>query len=184
MTVRGHQRRARRPTTLHVLPTAWFRNTWSWDVDAAEARAARRPAPATVGIDHPFLGELELLAGPGPDGTAPDAAVLRERDQHRAAVRRRAGTPYPKDGINDHVVAGAPRSTPSGAAPSARSGTGCRSRRARRSSCGCGCARRAPAGGDLRRRTSTQVVAAARAEADEFYAELTPAGGLGGRGDW
>ena len=22
------------PDTLHVLPTAWFRNTWSWDVDS------------------------------------------------------------------------------------------------------------------------------------------------------
>ena len=25
--------------TLHVLPTAWFRNTWSWDVDAPKPRA-------------------------------------------------------------------------------------------------------------------------------------------------
>ena len=23
--------------TLHVLPTAWFRNTWSWEIDAPQA---------------------------------------------------------------------------------------------------------------------------------------------------
>jgi len=27
--------------TVHVLPTAWFRNTWSWDADA--------PKPALAG---------------------------------------------------------------------------------------------------------------------------------------
>ena len=25
------------PATLHVLPTAWFRNTWSWEIGRAEA---------------------------------------------------------------------------------------------------------------------------------------------------
>ncbi len=29
MTVTRHQRRARAATTLHVLPTAWYRNTWA-----------------------------------------------------------------------------------------------------------------------------------------------------------
>ena len=37
---------------------------------------------ASVAIEHPFLGTLELIAGAGPDGAEPDAAVLRERDQH------------------------------------------------------------------------------------------------------
>src|SRR5579875_1527892 len=46
--------------TLHVLPTAWFRNTWSWETEAS------RPAMAatggtSVGIDHPFCGQLELI---------------------------------------------------------------------------------------------------------------------------
>src|SRR4029079_17545596 len=53
--------------TLHVLPTVWFRNTWSWDVGAAKPRLSGA-ADGVVSIDHPFLGELELLAGPAPDG--------------------------------------------------------------------------------------------------------------------
>ena len=79
---------------LHVLPTAWFRNTWSWELDAV-AETMTATGPTTVGIAHPFLGELELIAGPGPDGTASGAAVLRQRDQPRAALRS-AGTAVPE----------------------------------------------------------------------------------------
>ena len=31
-------------STLHVLPHLWFRNTWSWDVDA-DGRPCGRPGP-------------------------------------------------------------------------------------------------------------------------------------------
>ena len=55
---------------LHVLPTMWFRNTWSWDSrDAAPTLAAT--VGGSVAVDHPFLGKLELLAGTAPDGTEP-----------------------------------------------------------------------------------------------------------------
>ena len=54
-------------------------------------------------------------SAPGPDGDAPDAAVLRERDQRaRGSSARAATTPYPKDGINDHVVGGAATVNPAG----------------------------------------------------------------------
>ena len=56
--------------TLHVLPTAWFRNTWSWDADAPKPRLGAGP-DGTVSIAHPFLGELELLGGVGSDGNVP-----------------------------------------------------------------------------------------------------------------
>ena len=57
-------------------------------------RRARRRAPrARHGV----------LAGDG----SPERAVLRQRDERRAAVGRRRTHAYPKDGINDHVVHGA-----------------------------------------------------------------------------
>ena len=76
------------------------------------------------------------------------AAVLRQRDQHRSGCTAQPPpTPYPKDGINDHVVAGAatvnPAQTGTKAAvvvPARRPG------RADASSCGCGCSR--PTSGD------------------------------------
>ena len=56
--------------TIHVLPTAWFRNTWSWGDDEPRP-ALRASGDRSVTIDHPFLGTLELLAAAGPDGTGP-----------------------------------------------------------------------------------------------------------------
>ena len=61
--------------TLHVLPTAWFRNTWSWDHGAPKP-VMEAAGETSARIEHPFLGTLELLAGAAPDGTAPSPAVL------------------------------------------------------------------------------------------------------------
>src|SRR6201984_2115731 len=60
--------------TLHVLPTAWFRNTWSWGQDPARPLlGAAMSDPSVVTVGHPFAGELELIAGAGPGGTQPTA---------------------------------------------------------------------------------------------------------------
>ena len=56
--------------TLHVLPTAWFRNTWSWDEGAPRPSMAAT-GPRSVAVEHPFLGALELTGGSGPGGAAP-----------------------------------------------------------------------------------------------------------------
>ena len=99
MLVTAHNR-GPDPAPLHLLPTVWFRNTWSWGDDA------RKPVIAAVSdglarADHHELGEWLLSV----DGIGA-AAVLRERDQQPAAVRRINTSPYAKDGINDFVVAG------------------------------------------------------------------------------
>ncbi len=59
---------------LHVLPTAWFRNTWSWDSGMQKPELAVEPAlagAARVTLTHPFVGTMELLAAAGPDGVVP-----------------------------------------------------------------------------------------------------------------
>ena len=67
------------------------------------AARGRRRAGVT---EHAFLGPLELAGGAGPDGP-PARALLRERDEPQPPVRRERRRRIPKDGINDHVVAGA-----------------------------------------------------------------------------
>ncbi len=104
--------------TLHVLPTAWFRNTWSWETEAS------RPAMAatggtSVGIDHPFCGQLELIAGTGPDGRVPDALFCENETNVVRLFGAAPVMPYPKDGINDHVIFGVPTVNPD------RTGTKC-----------------------------------------------------------
>ena len=124
-------------------------------------------------------------AGPGPDGTDPELLFCDNETNTERLYGTPAATPYPKDGINDHVVGGAATVNPE------RRGTKCAvwyrlTRRGRRrpSSCGCGCGR---AGRRRHRRprwepTSTASSRSAGPEADEFYAELTPAAASRGRG--
>jgi hypothetical protein len=159
--------------TLHVLPTCWFRNTWSWDADA-ERPSLAATSDASVAIEHPFLGQLELLADASPGGAGPTALFCENETNARRLYGADSGTPYPKDGINDHVVGGAPTVNPE------RTGT----------KCAYWYQVTVPAGetAELRVRLRPaeqranaafgaefdQVIAARRAEADEFYAELTP----------
>jgi hypothetical protein len=161
--------------TLHVLPTAWFRNTWSWEVDAPKPRMDRVNG-ASVRIDHPFLGELELIGGPDPSGAEPTLVFCENETNTRRLYGLESGTPYPKDGINDHVIGGAPTVNPD------HSGT----------KCAFWYRLTVPAGGSVELRLRLRPVASAsrpsdavaedflkvittrQAEADEFYAELTP----------
>ncbi|MGH3101313.1 MAG: MGH1-like glycoside hydrolase domain-containing protein, partial [Thermoleophilia bacterium] len=162
--------------TLHVLPTAWFRNTWSWEADASRPLLRGREG-GTVAIAHPFLGDLELLAGAGPDGVAPTALFCENQTNTQRLYGEPGPTRYPKDGINDHVVAGASTVDPQ------QRGTKCafwyRLTVAPGSTAEVRLRLR-PAGSPLAPVTALgmdfdDVVGRRRAEADEFYAELTPA---------
>jgi hypothetical protein len=88
------------PAVLHVLPTVWFRNTWSWGGDARRP-VMRRAAPGVVAISHPELGERFLYAQ--------DAAALlfteNETNTERL-VQTPNSTPYVKDAIHNYVVHG------------------------------------------------------------------------------
>jgi hypothetical protein len=171
--------------SLHVLPAAWFRNTWSWDEDCPKpvlgADGERR-----VRIAHPYVGAMELIGAAGPVGATPAGAgpelLFCENETNVARLFGGAPVPpYPKDGINDHVVSGAATVNPE------RTGTKCSFWYQIEVPAGGTAELRlrlrpiaSPAGalGDATAALGTgfdQVMAQRRAEADEFYAELTPA---------
>ena len=55
--------------SLHVLPTLWFRNTWSWGGDAPKLGLRRLEGPRGVSIvaaSHAELGERYLYCADGP----------------------------------------------------------------------------------------------------------------------
>ncbi|MGH9279683.1 MAG: MGH1-like glycoside hydrolase domain-containing protein, partial [Acidimicrobiales bacterium] len=92
---------------LHVLPTVWFRNTWAWGFDGAPDPPTLSLTPSgTIDIEHPFLGPLELLAGAGPHGDGPMPLFCDNETNNRRLFGTANVSPYPKDGINDHVVHG------------------------------------------------------------------------------
>ncbi len=163
--------------TIHVLPTAWFRNNWSWDVDAPKPALAAA-GPASVGICHPLFGDLELVGGPGPSGDEPDLLFCDNETNNQRVYDATPSPPYPKDGINDHVIVGAATVNPD------RRGTKCAFRyvvtvapgqtaelRLRLRPAGTGPQAALALGTDF-----DDVIAHRRAEADDFYAELTPPG--------
>jgi hypothetical protein len=166
--------------SVHVLPTAWFRNTWSWDADAPKPVLAAA-AGSAITVEHPFLGTLELLADAGPDGTNP-LPLFCENETNLARLYGAAPTtPYPKDGINDHVIRGAATVNPD------QRGTKCAfwyrltvapgetaELRLRLRPAGVAPGKPGPPAATFGTGFD-QVVKQRRAEADDFYAELTPA---------
>src|SRR6185503_1261360 len=57
--------------TLHVLPTLWFRNTWSWQ-DGSQKPHLEGDGTGLAVADHRLAG-YRLDAAPGPDGSQPEA---------------------------------------------------------------------------------------------------------------
>jgi hypothetical protein len=164
------------PDTIHVLPTAWFRNSWSWDVDAPKPELAAS-GPASVAVRHPFLGQLELVGAEAPDGTVPAVLFCDNETNLERLYGVTSAAPYPKDGINDRVVAGRDTVNPE------QRGTKCSFWY--QPTVGPGQTielrlRLRPA--DSKPKVSNalgadfdKVIARRKSEADEFYAELTPA---------
>ncbi len=163
--------------TVHVLPTVWFRNTWGWGDDDARP-SLRASGPRSVTLDHPVVGAMEILAGTGPDGADPELLFCENETNVERLYGADPVTPYPKDGVNDRVVHGAPTVNPDG--------TGTK--------CAFWYRLTVPAGQTVEVRLRlrpegsepvvaadalgadfAQVVTERRAEAEEFHSELTPA---------
>ncbi len=92
------------PAPLHVLPTLWFRNTWSWDVAAKRPRlsaGARADGHVTVEIEHATLGARRLFC----EG-APRLLFTENETNIERIFGAPNATPYVKDGIGEAVVAG------------------------------------------------------------------------------
>jgi hypothetical protein len=88
------------PATLSVLPTLWFRNTWSWGRDATRP-VLRKSADGQILASHADFGERFLSCEGASELLFTENETNHER-LHRAANR----TPYVKDGIHNYVVHG------------------------------------------------------------------------------
>src|SRR6266536_3527363 len=118
--------------TIDVLPTLWYRNTWSWGLEGSKPE---------LRLENGSIVGTSTLSGEG----SPEALFCENETNTERLFGVPGSTPYPKDGINDHVVQGAATVNPDQTGTKAA----------------------------FRYRLE---VGAREAEADEFYAELTPAG--------
>ena len=103
MLVTAHNR-GPEAATLHLLPTLWFRNTWSWG-DGAEARRSRPTGRRRCAPRTPSSGR-----GGCTSRTTRGCCSARTRRTTSGCSACPTRRPYPKDAINDHVRRAARRS--------------------------------------------------------------------------
>jgi hypothetical protein len=150
--------------TLHVLPTLWFRNRWSWNPDVA--RPTIHADGGALVAEEPAIGRMTLAGSGEPE------LLFCENETNGHRLWGSTAPPYPKDGINDHVVAGAPTVNPQLSGTKAAlwyqlevPGGGVTELRLRLS-----------ASGEAELGPSWETTLATRSsEADAFYAALAPA---------
>ena len=163
---------------IHLLPTLWYRNTWSWGPDRQVGTGAkphmRSLGNGVIHAEHELLGGWQLDCDAGPDGKIPEL-LFCDNDSNRQRLWQQPNlSAHPKDSINAHVVNGVtgavnPQQVGTKAAAHYRVDVPARGSvtirlRLRR-------AARTPAFTD-----HAQLFATRQAEAEAFYAELHPAG--------
>jgi len=90
------------PARLHVLPSLWFRNTWAWGLPGRDQIPVLTGDGDQLVGQHPILGQLVL------QGDGDPTPLLCDNDSNAERLwGLPSRSPYPKDGINDHVVTGA-----------------------------------------------------------------------------
>src|SRR5690242_9002466 len=99
--------RAPEPATLHLLPTLWLRNTWSWG-RTGEGYPGRGQlsgeGPLAIRAEHPTLGTFRLAAEPG--ATVP-ALLFTENETNAARVFGAPNaSPYVKDAFHACLIEG------------------------------------------------------------------------------
>ena len=89
---------------LHLLPTLWFRHTWSWAGGTAKPSLRQIPSgpgSATIRTEHEVVGQRWLYC----DGDVPLLFTENETNNERIFGSTNS-SPYAKDGIDRYVVHG------------------------------------------------------------------------------
>jgi hypothetical protein len=86
---------------LQLLPTLWFRNTWSWKAGAARPLIAADAArPGVLCATHAALGPYWLYFD------APDEVLFTDNDSNRARLWGQPPEGFAKDAFHDYLIAG------------------------------------------------------------------------------
>jgi hypothetical protein len=87
---------------VHVLPTVWFRNTWSWGGGAPKPLLRQcANKPDVVELDEPQYGRRWMVFG-----DAPNLLFTENETNNGRLYHSDNASPWVKDAIHDYVVAG------------------------------------------------------------------------------
>ena len=87
--------------SLNLLPTIWFRNTWSWNQNGTQKPWLRQTSPDVIELNHNEVGTRWLYC----DG-APELLFTENDTNTERLFNFSNGSHYFKDGINEYVVHG------------------------------------------------------------------------------
>jgi len=90
---------------IHLLPTVWFRNRWSWgendDPKPVARKASSASGPATIELEHFALGNRRLYCEGAPE------LLFTENETNAQRLFNSANTsPYVKDAFHNYVIHG------------------------------------------------------------------------------
>jgi Mannosylglycerate hydrolase MGH1-like glycoside hydrolase domain len=94
---------------LEVLPTLWFRNTWSWGRSGEsypERPELRAEGEAVVVAEHVELGRFVLAAEPAPGGAPPERLFTENETNNERLYGAPNATPFVKDAFHRYVIGG------------------------------------------------------------------------------
>jgi hypothetical protein len=90
------------PASLHLLPTLWFRNTWSWEAGASRPLMLETPSLAglsTIGAFHGELGERRLC------GEGATQTLFTENETYNERIFGTvSASPYVKDAFHRWLI--------------------------------------------------------------------------------
>jgi hypothetical protein len=92
---------------IHLLPTLWFRNTWSWNNSEKPILRAVNSL-SSIGLieaKHSQLGQFQMHCDVQPDTQNPVPLLFTENETNYQRLFNVENTsPYVKDGINNYIV--------------------------------------------------------------------------------
>jgi Mannosylglycerate hydrolase MGH1-like glycoside hydrolase domain len=155
---------------LRVLPTLWFRNTWSWTDDEPKPLLTRVAGEyPVVRAEHHQLGTYYLYA------EKQATLLFCENETNMPRVfGEEPRTRFPKDGIGDHILHGADTVNPAETGTKAAAHTRLDVPAGGRATVSVRLSREAPANLASPFDGADELFETRRAEADEFYDAITP----------
>jgi hypothetical protein len=96
------------PAVVQVLPTLWFRNTWSWGRtgEGYWPRPRMRAEGGRVVAEHASLGRYLLAADRDPGGEPPELLFTENETNAERLYGVPNQSPWVKDAFHEYVVAG------------------------------------------------------------------------------
>jgi hypothetical protein len=91
------------PAELHVLPHAWFRNTWSWGHDPRRPEL-RADGPGSVRVEHRHLGVRWWYLDSQP--SSPELLFTENETNFERLFGAPNASPFVKDAFHEYVVNG------------------------------------------------------------------------------